>query len=722
MRTNYLLYKTSQSHYLIASTSYIQLEHRMAWRSQRFYTTLFPKLEEFAHPVVQETIEIVESLQREWQNRNNSNVLHLNHLFDIIDNNAASPATLDLTRQLEILRYFAAAVIYAQAIAYSATKKHEHEESVSDLQLPESCSNITIDDLNGIAEQIIKDFFTLTDNHQNYRAVDESEAQIRQLKEAISGRLADLKSAGSIPFMKVPADMSTDVFIRRGFEICRQGAAKGCKFKSADQTLVDFPVYVTRNGQRSRETKETDKLSDIISEKNILETMLQEKYITCIHKHIRGGGDREAYEIDFADAEITSTPQNVDIDPVVLQKLAGRKRLDAGKTKFAQEDILVSYFSHILFQQKTAQVQHQELENWSSKKIVDFLSPSNRPNMYIGFCFASIIDSGYSDKDVRNGSTNVLLIALTRGLVKYYDNLTSRNHLLRNELEVNEEEREKEAQPSFRPRLNLWISKIRHCRHLPKDDGKCLPESGAITEAAVDEEIGKEIKRLRKDLYLSATSHGILVKIGTCPYRFYFCLFLLLAISFFYSVVRFVNLKTRNLFTIVSYLGNVAEVFSALLAIFLLLGKFIYPKWGANDFLHWRWRTRSLSELAEVSGGKDKALKLCAGIRQADRIFSPDHSCAFSVKGEGDFIIDKPITIHELLDAGYKFGVNYYGEPVATDVCGVVRELFYPGTEREHVHIGAKHKLQTELIFQLPARKVKVGSRKKTEKKFKSPV
>ena len=108
-----------------------------------------------------------------------------------------------------------------------------------------------------------------------------------------------------------------------------------------------------------------------------------------------------------------------------------------------------------------------------------------------------------------------------------------------------------------------------------------------------------------------------------------------------------------------------------------------------------------------------------------ENIFSYYNSCAFSVDGQGEFEVDVSIDVDDLTEAGYFFGVNYYGDPIAKDAKGEIRKIHfsygicksetcgkYCRCKHESIDIGGYHPLQTNKIFNLNTNNRIVGMKK----------
>lgn len=142
--------------------------------------------------------------------------------------------------------------------------------------------------------------------------------------------------------------------------------------------------------------------------------------------------------------------------------------------------------------------------------------------------------------------------------------------------------------------------------------------------------------------------------------------------------------------------GTILELCSAILGLGFLAVKVMFRQWDVTDILNSRKRCQSLDELIRVMkctekeayyfsrftrkfqlSNKRKAIWLCAMLPNPRNIFSYYNSFAFSVVGEGEFAKDMIINVADLTGAGYYFGVNYYGDPIAKDANGDIQKVHF---------------------------------------------
>ncbi len=174
--------------------------------------------------------------------------------------------------------------------------------------------------------------------------------------------------------------------------------------------------------------------------------------------------------------------------------------------------------------------------------------------------------------------------------------------------------------------------------------------------------------------------------------------------------------------------GALIELWSVFLAFLLIFVSLCFRNWEFRDILTNGRRAKTLSELiSALRKDRSRAIRLCAKLKNASAILSNHDSCAFTERGEGEFEIDEKMMVRDLQGclqrkcnpcycAIYKFGVNYYGEPVMADANGNVRKLKYP-CERQSstLHVAGSHEFGLKYIMELPSKGLHVGSRLKQQ-------
>ena len=370
--------------------------------------------------------------------------------------------------------------------------------------------------------------------------------------------------------------------------------------------------------------------------------------------------------------------------------------------------MLITYFSSKLQKQDEIQLDTEQLEIWCSNIVQSYFSTESENEMYIGFCYQTILDGNYSDEYRVPGSTTLLLLALTRGLEELCKNNTRGNNhqpvSITNDSSDQEENNFKIAR--WLPFVFKTEENPSNLNEIPFEDQYKLQE---IKESQV---IDKK--------FLGATSRGIIIKKQfPSVVRIVFVIGIISFNVYAGFIIAGTNLKSRV--QVFRMLGTFVEVLSSGISIALLLLKVrLLSKWELNDMLRDRIRTRSLTELyAAISPNrmekKARAIKLLATIPNPKDVFSWHHSCAFVDGGCGEFEIDADIMIEDLRDAGYKFGVNYYGQPIVADTRAQVRSVEFPKDEEEKpeekktVHISGLHEWQPKYIFELPTNNLTVA-------------
>lgn len=313
-----------------------------------------------------------------------------------------------------------------------------------------------------------------------------------------------------------------------------------------------------------------------------------------------------------------------------------------------------------------------------------------------------------------------MLLALTRGFVKLYNNL---NHEL-----VHQDPSEDDVEDDpIRRRLFIFPKRRLHRPGTTEVQEKFLVGEKSKTEKAYNRS------------YIGSNSREIIIELNRFPMSLSLVglIFLAAVLSFgTMYVISEENMEDPS--DSFRAIGSIIELLGAMLALCLLLIKVMYRKWSFVDMLNSRKRCQSLSELIQVMkytkkirwfswgeniNDKIDAIRLCANIPNPATIFSYHNSCAFTDAGVGEFEIDEDIEMNHLNDANYIFGVNYYGDPIVKDVKGNIRKVHFRlcvNCKNEHkclcprkkIHIGSIHDLQTKSIYSLNFENRLVGTRR----------
>ncbi len=631
-----------------------------------------------------------------------------------------------------IFQYIAAAVIYSKCIMDSFTRP-----KTSYLRMPDDLKKeITIPHLNNIAEDIQTELFEKIYFNRN----------CGRIGQAVHGPLASssILSNSNIPYLKVFADHEREVHIRNGIVVLTEAEDPNkYKFQDSDQTIAEFPFLFFRNGTYDSVFDGRIKLSKVFgNDKNLVESTLSGKYITSINVHVPNHNQHKTiYEINTARSNIRHSSECRKLDKDLCESFAGieTENISVSSRKYTQKDVIITYFSSKLNKQFKHQLDHAQLDQGCSSVIQSHFSSDTENKMYIGFCYQTILDGYYSDEYSIPGSTTLLLLALTRGLEELYkNNNLGIDHQPRKI--ANENSREVENDFNF-ARL---LSKIFKKEEILSNPGQKPPVGSSKLQKLEKESCGNDEK------FLGATSRGITIKKS---FPWVVTVGLVIGIISFAVYAGFIiegsNLNSRVL--VFRMLGTFVEVASSSIAMGLFLLKVIFlTKWEISDMLRGRIRTRSLKELCDSISSKRKkkirksiklfaqdmlkgrirtrsiteicasissnkmekkarAIKLLAGIPNPIDVFSWNHSCAFVDGGRGEFEIDDDITIEDLRKAGYKFGVNYYGQPIVADTRAQVRCVEFPDVEKKTVHISGLHEWQPKYIFELPTSNLPVA-------------
>lgn len=702
---------------------------------QSHHRYLFQGIVEYAHPAVWHTHRHVLYLKEQWLrllHKNDSSIRNIKRLVGIIGS-VNGFDHLDAKRRDDIFAYFSAATIYANYLLLSSCLREKDLTQLPCLT-PEV---VTLCMLNEKARNIIDHLLYVTYPKPTQLENASTEEKEKHLSDN-SGRFTRFHKVGHIPCLVVRTDDNCEVGLRKGFELKRKGKNRTKSVTDHEQRLKEFPMRVYVNGQIQAGYIKDEGLKEILSDKDDINHLLLHKHITWIHKEY-SSFDRNfvTYLIDVAESEKVTRDSEVDADAEKeLDRLAGEKRSHLEHCSCEKQDVIITYFANELYHiplnnynrddddddDNDGDRMYQDLEKWSRLSILDYINNKNS-KMYIGFDFGTIQDAQYCNKGYVSGSTNLLLLALTRGLLKLHKNLCT--------LEHNQEDYESEYEGCDRlyedhTRINLLPDDFQSVigdRYKP-----CEPSKKKVRVVEDNEE-----------LFLGANSSGILVKLKKYPKRFWFItgasvlvwgLFgSMLVIYEKSSVDRGRENGTPRLAGYVRIFGAVIELWSAFLAFLVIVLSCCFARWEFRDMISFRRRASNLSELIVALGhNRERAVRMCAKLKNPATIFSNHDSCGFTERGEGEIEIDKPITVRDLQGSSvnekgakkycpnYKFGVNYQGEPVMSDANGNVRKIKYPSNDEKGIlHIAGEHEYGLKYIMELPTKNVHVGSRRKRQ-------
>lgn len=600
-------------------------------------------------------------------------------------------------------------------------------------------------DLNEIAGEIMVE---LTKYSSVKNEIDDASNadEDRVHHQSKAGSLASKECVGNTPYLIVYKGKGIEVSIRRGFELYRPKDPASKKVEDINIELAVLPSRYYLNGEyydNSREDRPFNLLTLVGENEELAERLFLGKHINEIHIRFIDSF-RWIYNIDICDQQIEGDISVRPSDNDKLENLAGRKLgTSKGRCSF-QEDLIVTFFSQILFGDATkSRDQLQAFQAWSLDKIREIVQPSKKGDMYVGFCFGALLDVGYSSQNWVTGSRNVLLLALTRGFIKLSDNL------------YNEK---KHWDPIFKDEFE----KKQTCKMLRKratnDDTE---EASAGKDMPTLKDVTKDrITVYTQGVYLGSTGKGIVVKVKRSPLRLFWIWTLVVLSLFGFPYMYWTGGYDGEDWTgVFRAIGSIIELWGAIIALGFLAMKSCFAEWTILDMFKSRKRCESLEELIQVmkytekrsfidaimnpfhrfskkykEKYKIKAIRLCAMLPIPENIFSYYNSCAFAVDGQGEFEVDVSIDIKNLTDAGYCFGVNYYGDPIVKDAKGDIRKVHFEeickestismecNCKHESVIIGAYHPLQPNKIFHLVTKNRIVGMHKKEQLSLTSSV
>lgn len=667
------------------------------------------KYSSYAHPAIKKLTEMVEKLEHDWlsrwENPGNSEFQRIEDLIGLLSRTRNNQKETD-KHHLEVFRYLCASVIYAQAIICSfQNSKTQTRITECPLFIPDHLVNeVKMPYLNEIAAEIVDELYERTflkDQRTDLHVITRK----LKLRQEYSGRIAGMKSPGNIPYLRVYSDQDSEVFLRSGFEISMDSeSSKTNLVESLHEKINTFPVRIYLNGVYQPGYRMMKRLNDVIQDEELMKHILLGKYITRIQIHLPNFNQpKMIFEIDVTEEHITQDSGKTTVDVDLMEDYAGISREDLSKTdmiQFDQEDILISYFASKLYGKAKIQYNAEQLDRWSKQRIESYFSMDSKNKMYIGFCFKTILDGRYGDEYNVSASANLLLLALTRGYSQLaINNLKGRGY-----------------QPSKRPIIRLSrestrssITRIISWGRDSESESNMNFQGFGVTN----------IKPKTQDhnlSFLGATSRGITVKTNFPP-----TVIIVTIISvvwlLWYIITIFTGRQFKTSYDVAQTLGTFLEVISGEIAVALLLIKCLFlRKWEISDMLRSRRRARSLQELRVAIGGRmESAIELLASIPNPKEVFSRHKSCAFVDGGQGEFEIDEKITTEDLRKAGYKFGVNYYGEPIVADTRAQIRKVKFPDvveendTEEATIHIEGMHESQPKYVFEIPTETMAVA-------------
>jgi len=717
----------------------------------------------YAHPLIRRVMEHVKILENQWADIRQDRIEdeRIWPIEQVICKLSGTNVNAGISNTA--FRYFCAARIFAKYIykmfeqKWDPTFKNNGKNEFSKLDE----LNITeeLGDLKELAERMLP--FLNLNSPRKETAGDESD-----------GKRASLASPGSIPFMLVFSDPKTLVYFRRNIELInRKTTISNFVGYDDEKKLCDLPLFVTENGRPVPGYLRNQTLKDVIPDKSMRKKLLDNKWITQLHVEI--SGTQVKYEFDFTDFELRMDPSKT-INEQKLRNLAGVDRVMDWSLKneehFRQEDIKFEIWNDKLIR---SVIDEAAAPEGSSTKTPNFrfcrkettkeshnsrtgTSSESSDIMYLGFCFKTIIDAGYADDRFVQGSTNILLMALTRGFVQLAKNSERTSVFMGKEINDYLEENRNKHNNKYKDETLLFKPGMRRRRI-----------------------------HYNHPHFFGASSKGITVR--TKVPIWFFLLFgtSIIGILLYGILVGRSQAHDPNW---AEYSAGLIALTSALLAVSLFITKIIYASWDFTEMFHQRRNAKSLAQIqAVVKGGYETALEVCSLIENPEEVFSKSRSCAFVHEGLGEFEIDEDIYVNDLLrigarkaqgdetdeSFGFIFGLDYYGSPIVCDMLGRIRQVEFPkpvcekcnplkpfksfaelcdhydnnkctSSDREknlfvwifcwihpansfdkswfhlfpkkrfseagYIHIGAKHDLDTEYLFALPTINLGVGS------------
>ncbi len=654
----------------------------------------------FAHPVVRKALALLLDLEGDWCRARNEEdddivpecIADIEALINLI---GQDKTFVEEKKAGEIFHYLCGAVIYSGAILHSAIKQCEDESIESDGTT--SAALIPVPKMKksqlDICDEVVSRVNLKSLNHIARRIVQE-------LQESMETRVPKVKvnSAGQIPYLLV-SSKEYQVMIRNGFELAKSHRSFARKVESLDAEVDNFPNHIVRSSQSHMNSKIPEAIADLIPELERREKLLKGKYITWIHMYPSSfQSAKTQVEIDVIDELIYEDPKKAYLPQQRLRELAGRDRhLPNMRTTrmYTLEDLMITYCAKILFDfwrnsvesEELAEVEHKKkegisqiLQGWSNDCIRNYaLNIYRNSPMYIGFSWGTIIDAGYADQSVVSGSTNTLLLALTRGLVKLAENSNKSNIFMgRNSIE----------------HFPCYNHTIRHKMYgVLTNIGLFKPI--VMTKSRTENRIRRKVEKKYGMVYKNklrgythlATSEGITIK--SKPTGFVIFVFLAGFLVFLaYCVLMGIRQRTADNYE--EYIGGMISLPPLLVGICIFVIKLRFPKWELLDIINGRMYTETFSDLSSaLRAGKIEATRVIASVENPKEVFACKGANPFVSSGAGDFKIDEKFNVRELQEAGFLFGVDYYAYPVVINCQGVVRKIKFPEIYSEdHVKQG----------------------------------
>ena len=646
---------------------------------------LFDGILKHAHSSVQQVYKEVLNLEQKWEEalqNNGSRVLHVKKLVGIIGSLNGFDK-LHTERRNEIFRYFCTASIYAKSILISSIKNSEL-----------NVSSTKLTKLDEEARNIIQDLFDVSfPESKKQKVLNPEQIEDYFIMEGKSGRLARCDKLRHIPCLLVPINDNLEVGIRQGFELKRENRSRSRTVRNTEDTLTLCPVRVHANDELQFRYPRHDELRNILRNREDHIELLRKKHITSIYKEYSLYDENFAsYIIDVADDYICGKTNPCDDSKQILAEIAGERRTLTKNCSCNQEDVLITYFANELFGPYTRSKEaFNRLEAWSRKSLVNYVCESDS-EMYVGFDFGTIQDAQYFNKEYVSGSTNILLLALTRGFMKLYENLHTSVHNLKNE--------------------NGYK---KHCVLDLINELKPVRASRRRVTA----------NEIEEPLFIEANRSGILINVRRYPPRLWMlAIFYLLLYIFFGVMLVLYERESVNkefdkhpirFYGYMRMIGSLIELWSAFAAFFFISE---YDLITAEKCL-----VNSLSALiSALKHDRHRAIHLLAKLKNPRAIFSGYNSSAFTETGQGEFEIDDKILVRDLQGcdedkyikdycSNYIFGVNYSGEPVMADANGNVRKLEYPSEYEPYIlRAAGSHEFGLRCIMELPTRNLHLGS------------
>lgn len=658
----------------------------------------------FAQESVRTALKLAVQLEEEWCRTRNEedddkvpeSIQNIETLIYVI---GQDKSVVQEKKASEIFRYLCGAMIYSGAIMCSSLREpteHNHEQfHENDFTTAAQTSTSTL--LSAPTQQREKSSLEISDEIEAKVTLttlnDLASEIVKEIRASTGNEKAKTKaaSAGQIPYLLVSTTKHYQVAIRNGFEVAKSHRSFARKVTNVDADLDDFPTQIIRTSQSHMNSKIPQNLNELILDAARREKLLRNKYITWIRIYPSSFmSARTQIEIDVIDELIYEDPKKCSISQKRLRELAGRDKHPADLRNvtrtFTVEDVIVTYCSNTLFdfwrrnlkisaiiEYKRNESLCQIMQNWSNERIRNYAVRIYRKDaMYIGFSWGTIIDGGYGDRMTVCGSTNILLLALTRGLVKIAQN-SDKSYIFMGRQSI--EHFSYSTNSAIQQKLNEILTNIGIYTTMQKNK--------------TEERIGRKVKKRYGIVYKNklrgynyvATNEGITVK--SKPTGFVIFVFLFgLSIFLTYCVIMGIRQKQSDNYE--EYIGGMISLPPLLVGICIFIIKLRFPKWEILDIINGRMYTETFTDLTSaLRSGKIEATRIIASVDNPKEVFACKGANPFVSTGTGDFKINEKFNVRELQEAGFIFGLDYYANPVVINCLGVVRQIKFPDTFHE---------------------------------------